>query len=94
MRLVCWNVNKRVRDGLQRQVQALEQRRPDVVGLQEITATTTDRWLEALAEIGLLHGVSSLDQVPEARTQNGRPAAACCWRAAGRSGCCRSGLRD
>ena len=73
MRLICWNVNKRVRDGLQRQVQALEQRYPDVVGLQEITATTTDRWLEALADIGLPHGVSSLDLVPEARTQK-RPS--------------------
>lgn len=73
MRLVCWNVNKRVREGLKRQVEALERLGPDVVGLQEITPTTSDAWLVGLAAIGLEHGVSSLDLVPEARAQR-RPA--------------------
>ena len=73
MRLVCWNVNKRVRDGLKRQVEAVATLRPDVVGLQEITPTTSDAWLVGLAAIGLEHGVSSLDLVPEARAQR-RPA--------------------
>lgn len=73
MRLVCWNVNKRVREGLERQVEALAGLRPDVVGLQEITPTTSDAWLVGLAAIGLEHGVSSLDLVPEARAQH-RPA--------------------
>ena len=73
MRLVCWNVNKRVREGLRRQVEALERLGPDVVGLQEITPTTSNAWLIGLAAIGLEHGVSSLDLVPEARAQR-RPA--------------------
>src|SRR6185295_1781886 len=73
MRLICWNVNKRVRDGLRRQVEALREREPDVVGLQEITPTTSDAWLAALAEIGLPHGASSLDLVPAAREAR-RPA--------------------
>jgi exonuclease III len=73
MRLVCWNVNKRVREGLKRQVEALERLQPDVVGLQEITPTTSDAWLVGLAALGLTHGVSSLDEIPEARAQR-RPA--------------------
>src|SRR5215211_5652344 len=73
VRLVCWNVNKRVREGLRRQVEVLERLGPDVVGLQEITPTTSDAWLVGLAAIGLHHGVSSLDLVPEARAQR-RPA--------------------
>ena len=73
MRLICWNVNKRVRDGLRRQVEALREREPDVVGLQEITPTTSDPWLAALAEIGLPYGASSLDLVPAARVAR-RPA--------------------
>jgi exonuclease III len=73
MRLISWNVNKRVREGLARQVAALQSLEPDVVGLQEITATTSDLWLEKLTEIGLGHAVSTLDLVPEARTQR-RPS--------------------
>jgi exonuclease III len=67
VRLVCWNVNKRVRDGLKRQVEALRARAPDVVCLQEITPSTSDPWLAGLAEIGLPHGASTLDLVPAAR---------------------------
>src|SRR4051812_41619032 len=73
MRLLCWNVNKRVRDGLGRQIEAVGRLAPDVVGLQEITPGNSDPWLEGLAEIGLLHAASSLDLVPEARAQK-RPA--------------------
>jgi hypothetical protein len=73
VRLISWNVNKRVRDGLLRQVAALGRQRPDVVGLQEITPTTSDAWLDGLASIGLGHAVSSLDLVPAARAQR-RPA--------------------
>ena len=73
VRLVCWNVNKRVREGLKRQIEALERLRPDIVGLQEITPTTSDAWLVGLAAIGLGHGVSSLDLVPETPVRR-RPA--------------------
>ena len=73
MRLVCWNVNKRVRVGLGRQIEALRERAPDLVCLQEITPSTSDLWLAGLAEIGLHHGASTLDLVPAARAQR-RPA--------------------
>jgi exonuclease III len=73
VRLLCWNVNKRVRERLRRQLEAVERLCPDVVGLQEITPTNSDPWLAGLAALGLTHGVSSLDVVPEARAQK-RPA--------------------
>jgi exonuclease III len=71
--LLCWNVNKRVRERLRQQLEAVEWLAPDVVGLQEITPTNSDGWLEGLAALGLGHAVSSLDVVPAARAQR-RPA--------------------
>jgi exonuclease III len=73
VRLICWNVNKRVRAGLSRQVEEVGRRQPDIVGLQEITPGNSDGWLAGLASIGLPYGVSSLDLVPAAREQR-RPA--------------------
>jgi exonuclease III len=73
VRLLCWNVNKRVRERLRLQLEAVERLAPDVVGLQEITPTNSDGWLEGLAALGLEHAVSSLDVVPAARAQR-RPA--------------------
>ena len=86
VRLICWNVNKRVRAGLARQIEEIERRQPDIVGLQEITPTNSDGWLEGLAAIGLRYGVSSLDLLPAARAQRRPAAAVCCWRVAGRCG--------
>jgi exonuclease III len=58
MRLISWNVNGRVAS-LWEQSQALFQRHPDVVALQEVLPTTARRWQEQLAQRGLLHSVHS-----------------------------------
>jgi exonuclease III len=60
MRLLCWNVNKRVRERLRHQLAAVERLAPDVIGLQEVTPTNSDGWLTGLAALGLTYGVSSL----------------------------------
>ena len=54
MRLVSWNVNRRV-GLLGEQAAALAERAPDIVALQEITARSWELWREALATIGLAH---------------------------------------
>ena len=73
MRLLCWNVNKRVRERLRQQLEAIEGLGSDVVALQEITPTNSDPWLVGLAALGLTYGVSSLDLVSAARAQK-RPS--------------------
>ena len=54
MRLITWNVAKRVQL-LPEQAAALAGREPDVVALQEVTARSGALWEEALAAIGLPH---------------------------------------
>ncbi len=58
MHLISWNVNKRVA-ALPRQVEALADRGPDVVALQEITQRTAPLFLELLPGVGLPHVVAS-----------------------------------
>jgi exonuclease III len=58
MRLISWNVNGRVAS-LGDQSQALHQRYPDIVALQEIVPTTTACWQEQLAYRGLPYSVDS-----------------------------------
>src|SRR5215510_12575248 len=58
MRLISWNVNGRV-TSLGQQSQALHQRCPDVVALQEILPTTVAHWREQLAQSGLPYSVDS-----------------------------------
>jgi exonuclease III len=58
MRLISWNVNGRV-TSLDKQSQALHQRCPDVVALQEILPTTVAPWREQLAQRGLPYSVDS-----------------------------------
>lgn len=58
MRLISWNVNGRVA-GLSDQSQALHQRHPDIVALQEVVPTTAARWQEQLAYRGLPYSVDS-----------------------------------
>jgi len=55
MRLISWNVNKRVKESLRRQVEALAERGPDVVALQEVTTTTALTFPALLESIGLSH---------------------------------------
>jgi exodeoxyribonuclease-3 len=60
VRLITWNVNRRV-GLLAAQAAALAGREPDVVALQEVTARSWPLWRAALATIGLPHAVCSLD---------------------------------
>jgi exonuclease III len=64
LRLISWNVAAR-RQLLPRQAEALLAHRPDIVALQEITATTVGPWREALAEAGLPHVVDSFELAPD-----------------------------
>lgn len=60
MRLVSWNVAGR-RTRQPEQAAAVLAVGPDVVCLQEVTATTLGLWRAALAEAGLEHSVTPLD---------------------------------
>ena len=71
MRLITWNVNRRV-SLLPAQAAALATRDPDVVALQEVTSRSWPLWLAALAEAGLDHAICSLDAADPARTPASR----------------------
>lgn len=58
MRLISWNVNRRV-GVLADQAAALAAREPDIVALQEITARSWELWRVALTTIGLGHAARS-----------------------------------
>ena len=66
MRLITWNVNRRV-SVLAGQAAALASREPDVVALQEVTAGSWPLWRAALETIGLPHARCSLDDADPAR---------------------------
>jgi hypothetical protein len=91
MRLISWNVNGRVA-GLSDQSQALHQRHPDIVALQEVVPTTAARWQEQLAYRGLPYSVDSfaLQRVVLPGRRDGGNTARC-WPVAGP--CLRSHLR-
>ena len=61
MRLVSWNVAGR-RRRLPEQAEAVLSAAPDVVCLQEVTANSLPEWRAALAEAGLGHTVTPLDE--------------------------------
>jgi exonuclease III len=66
VRVVTWNVNRRV-SVLAAQAAALAGREPDVVALQEVTARSWPLWRAALETIGLPHARCSLDEADPAR---------------------------
>ena len=66
MRLITWNVNRRV-SVLAAQAAALAGREPDVVALQEVTERSWPLWRAALETIGLPHASCSLDEADPAR---------------------------
>jgi exonuclease III len=66
MRLISWNVNKPAAARVRVQAAALGARRPDVVALQEVRASTLGVWREELARIGLGYMACSLEGVAEA----------------------------
>ena len=66
MRLISWNVNKSAAARIRRQAAAIGERRPDLVALQEVRASTVGVWREELAAVGLAHVVCSLEWAAEA----------------------------
>lgn len=66
MRIITWNVNRRV-SRLAEQAHALAGRDPDVVALQEVTARSAGLWRAALTTIGLPQILCSLDGADPAR---------------------------
>ena len=60
MRLLSWNVAGR-RTRLPEQAAAVVAAAPDVVCLQEVTWNSLPLWREALADAGLVHSSSQLD---------------------------------
>jgi exonuclease III len=60
VRLVTWNVAGRVRRQPE-QAAVIAELEPDVVALQEVTATTLGAWRASLADAGLPHAASPLD---------------------------------
>jgi exonuclease III len=60
VRLISWNVNRRV-SVLAHQAAALASREPDVVALQEVTTGSWPLWQAALETIGLSRAACSLD---------------------------------
>jgi exonuclease III len=59
VRIITWNVNRRVKQ-LEAQVEMLQAHEPDIVALQEVTATTLPLMRKALANIGLMHSRDNL----------------------------------
>jgi exonuclease III len=66
VRLITWNVNRRV-SVLAEQAAALAGRAPDVVALQEVTASSWPLWRAALETIGLPHALCSLEDADPER---------------------------
>ena len=71
MRLITWNVNRRV-SLLARLAAALAGGQPDVVALQEVTARSWPLWEAALGTIGLPHALCSLESADPAREPRSR----------------------
>jgi exonuclease III len=62
MRLLTWNLNGRRQ--VDRQVAAIMRRSPDVVALQELTASSATGWRAALPDAGLPHLIDSFTGSP------------------------------
>src|SRR5947209_9899920 len=65
MKIITWNVNNRV-GTVSQQVQALGQREPDVVMLQDVNRNAVTRYLEAFRLLGLSHAIHTLARQPQA----------------------------
>lgn len=61
MKVITWNVNNRV-GTVSQQVQALGQREPDVVALQDVNRNAVIRYVEAFRLIGLSHAMHTLSR--------------------------------
>jgi exonuclease III len=70
VRLITWNVARRVQ-ALAEQAAALGEREPDLIALQEVTATTLPLWEAACATLGLAHVACTLAGADPARAPAG-----------------------
>ena|SRR5712672_355861 len=61
MKVITWNVNNRV-GTVSQQVQALGEREPDVVALQDVNLNAVTHYSKALRRIGLSHFMHTLDR--------------------------------
>jgi len=59
MRLISWNVNGRSGPSLAGQIDAVRDRAPDLVALQEVRSQSLGLWLDGLQGPGLVHAVDS-----------------------------------
>jgi exonuclease III len=71
VRLITWNLARRLQ-ALPGQAAALAGRAPDVVALQEVTASSAPIWRQALERIGLPHVACTLDAAPPGREPRNR----------------------
>lgn len=65
MNIITWNVNNRVKIVAQ-QVQALGQREPDVVALQDVNYNAVSAYIKAFGCIGLAYVLHTLERQPQA----------------------------
>src|SRR5260370_13351122 len=65
MKVITWNVNNRLGTVAQ-QVQALGEREPDVIALQDVNGNAVSRYVEAFHFIGLPHVLHTLARQPQA----------------------------
>src|SRR5436305_13454705 len=72
VRVISWNVQRRVGDGLRRQVEALAGRAADLVALQEVPLSNGPPLREQLRQAGWEHVEYSLERVAEARADRRR----------------------
>jgi exonuclease III len=70
LRLITWNVARRIAR-LDEQAQALAERQPDVLCLQEVSARSLPLWQEAGRRLGLRHQRSSLQDADPERAPRG-----------------------
>jgi endonuclease/exonuclease/phosphatase family metal-dependent hydrolase len=61
MRLISWNVARRVGVRAEAQLAQVQARKPDVVALQEVTRNNVEIWKNGLAAVGLTHLAFSFD---------------------------------
>jgi exodeoxyribonuclease III len=71
MRLISWNVQQGGGQRLKQQIEALTERNPTIVALQEVTARSVSVYELELRRIGLLHVADSFSLAPQPNALTG-----------------------
>lgn len=71
MRLISWNVGGRVVK-LEEQLKAIQECKPAIVALQEVTERTVGKWHDGLQEIGLSFVIDNVPNPRRFREYQGR----------------------